>query len=734
MTALSIPEFLLARPLAELVPVRDGREPLRVLVASLARGGAERIVLDWLSAERRHGREVELAVLHSRAHAYRAPPGIRTTVRAGQPPEEFLDALAARWRRARSPVSVHLVPDALLARLWQADVATVPVVHNSREGWRNDPGAWRQDCVPLAMACADAVRDQMIAAGCRVPVIALKHRPVVGDAAKDPQARIAIRESLEIGNRTLLVGAVGAFKAQKDFVRAVEVLAALLRMRDAALVILGGVLDDAGLAELDRVAAAAARLGVAARLRLPGFVDPIEPWYAACDVLLNVSRHEGLSIATQEALCAGLPVVATDVGGQREVVHERLCLLAPGTGTAGFARRLAECRVRTVLACERPAAQPRSWTLATSWRRPQGSSLDTLFVTANLNAGGAQRSLVNLAGELAGSHRLAIAVCAQTTHPAFPERLAATGVEHFRPSQTADPFDVAESLLGEATARMARTVCMWNVDARVKLLLARFAPPALRLIDVCPGDYAFREIESQSAFSGSLGLDVASYHARLDVLVLKYAAGGTPACRRVEVVPNGVALRGRASARPSRPRFLVSGRLAPSKRLELIIEAFAIVTGGHHGAELDIVGQAEPRHEDYAARLVAACASLPVRFRGAQPGLDFLSEPFTAAVVLGTHQGSPNAVLEAMAAGLPVIANDSGGTRELVSGRTGWLLPEACTAAELAQAMRESIDDEAPAVARGAAGRELVAARHSLAAMAQQYRKILQPAIPATPA
>jgi hypothetical protein len=45
---------------------------------------------------------------------------------------------------------------------------------------------------------------------------------------------------------------------------------------------------------------------------------------------------------------------------------------------------------------------------------------------------------------------------------------------------------------------------------------------------------------------------------------------------------------------------------------------------------------------------------------------------YDALLALGRHQGCPNAVLEALAAGVPVIANDSGGTREQVlHGKTG---------------------------------------------------------------
>jgi glycosyltransferase involved in cell wall biosynthesis len=123
---------------------------------------------------------------------------------------------------------------------------------------------------------------------------------------------------------------------------------------------------------------------------------------------------------------------------------------------------------------------------------------------------------------------------------------------------------------------------------------------------------------------------------------------------------------------------------------------------------------------------VAAASGLPVRFRGPLPGLEHLEEDFTAAVVLGTHQGSPNAVLEAMAAGIPVIANASGGTGELILDReTGWLLPEDADATALASAMSECAADPARAAAYAARARIVVQRDHSLEAMAQRYVEAL---------
>ena len=53
---------LVVAPIPGLLPVVDAREPLRVLVASLAPGGAERIVIEWLAEEAGRAREIELAV------------------------------------------------------------------------------------------------------------------------------------------------------------------------------------------------------------------------------------------------------------------------------------------------------------------------------------------------------------------------------------------------------------------------------------------------------------------------------------------------------------------------------------------------------------------------------------------------------------------------------------------------------------------------------------------------
>jgi glycosyltransferase involved in cell wall biosynthesis len=719
---------LIATAPHEPVALEDLREPVRVVIASLALGGAERIVVEWLAAEAAAGRACELAVLHPRRIARRPPKGVAVRLRAMESPQDFVRALARDWTGARAPLSTHLIGDELLAILWAAGLATVPVVHNAAPGWRNDARFWRAPHVPQAVACAGAVAAELRAHGATVPVAVIRHRPCVGGPAFDPAARARVRAALGIGPDCLVVLAAGAIKPQKDYVRAIGVLRALAARRDCVLVIAGGTLDAQGLAELDRVVDAAQDAGVIGRLRLPGFVDPIEPWLAAADMLLNVSRFEGLSMAVREALAAGVPVVATAVGGQEETRDERLRLVDAEASAEGIADHCAALPVRQGLVKQARTGLPRAWSMTLASRAPSGTEVRTLLVTANLNAGGAQRSLVNLAAALAARHRLAVAVCGPSTQSAFAASLHRAGVHAFRPAPSADPFAQAESLLAWSAAHGVRTLVFWNLDARVKLLVARFAPDPLRLIDVSPGHYSFEEIDAAAAFGEALDYTPAQYHARLAVLVHKHHGAWSPPGVRTTVIPNGVATREACAVTPAAPRFLVSGRIAPSKQLDLILDAFGRVRASFPSAELHVVGQAEARHADLGRHIESRAKRVPgVVLRGACPDLAFLAEPFTAAVVLGRHQGSPNAVLEACSAGIPVIANASGGTGEIVQGgRTGWLLDEACDVDALATAMREAAADPDRTRALGAAARAFVAERHGMQAMVEAYRVLVE--------
>lgn len=119
------------------------------------------------------------------------------------------------------------------------------------------------------------------------------------------------------GSRLVLyVGRAHTAKDLPTLARTLLVLDSLVRRRSERIVV---ALLGSGLEPLQR--SLAGRL-TAVRLCAPGPVDPIEPWFVACDALLLTSRAEGMPNAVLEAMAAARPVVATDVGGCRELVHD----------------------------------------------------------------------------------------------------------------------------------------------------------------------------------------------------------------------------------------------------------------------------------------------------------------------------------------------------------------------------------------------------------------------------
>jgi glycosyltransferase involved in cell wall biosynthesis len=98
--------------------------------------------------------------------------------------------------------------------------------------------------------------------------------------------------------------------------------------------------------------------------------------------------------------------------------------------------------------------------------------------------------------------------------------------------------------------------------------------------------------------------------------------------------------------------------------------------------------------------------------------------------MISIGQGCPNASLEAMSAGLPVVANDDGGTREqVIDGVTGRLvptLPDRELVESLARALADVLNDPARSGRMGRAGRDRVRALFSMKRMADGYLSILQ--------
>jgi glycosyltransferase involved in cell wall biosynthesis len=103
------------------------------------------------------------------------------------------------------------------------------------------------------------------------------------------------------------------------------------------------IVGDGPMAE--RVEQEIARLGVGGEVELAGYVafgPKLESYYTGSDILLHVSHTEGLPQVLIEAMAAGLPMVATDVGGVAAAVAGTGTPLVPPDDAAAAAGALIE--------------------------------------------------------------------------------------------------------------------------------------------------------------------------------------------------------------------------------------------------------------------------------------------------------------------------------------------------------------------------------------------------------
>lgn len=85
----------------------------------------------------------------------------------------------------------------------------------------------------------------------------------------------------------------------------------------------------------------ARKLGISHRVRFPGYVTDIVPWYEMADAAVSASRSEGLPFIVMEAMFFGLPVIASDAKGNTDLITDgKTGLLYPRGDWAACARQI----------------------------------------------------------------------------------------------------------------------------------------------------------------------------------------------------------------------------------------------------------------------------------------------------------------------------------------------------------------------------------------------------------
>lgn len=198
---------------------------------------------------------------------------------------------------------------------------------------------------------------------------------------------------------------------------------------------------------------------------------------------------------------------------------------------------------------------------------------------------------------------------------------------------------------------------------------------------------------------------------------------------RIRVIPNAIAmtappardehLRESLTGGTDAPLVLSTARLDPQKGLQHLIAAAADVPDA-----IFVIAGTGPEREALEALAHSHGVAERVRFLGHRQDVADLLAACDLFVLPSLYEGLPLAVLEAMAAGVPVVATDVGGTNEVVlDGETGVLVP-AADAAALAQAIRALLADRPRASALAARGQAHVRCRHSASVMTADVSRV----------
>jgi glycosyltransferase involved in cell wall biosynthesis len=176
---------------------------------------------------------------------------------------------------------------------------------------------------------------------------------------------------------------------------------------------------------------------------------------------------------------------------------------------------------------------------------------------------------------------------------------------------------------------------------------------------------------------------------------------------------------------------LVANMNHPVKRQEDALEALALLARRGIEAQLWLVGDG-PLRPALELRAAALGVSERAHFLGHRLDIPAVLARAAVGISCSSAEGLSNAIMESMAARLPVVATAVGGSPELVEDRvTGRLVPPAAPAS-LAEALGELIASERIARQMGSAGREVIARRFSLERMVEGhdavYRRVLKQA------
>lgn len=352
-----------------------------------------------------------------------------------------------------------------------------------------------------------------------------------------------------------------------------------------------------------------------------------------------------------------------------------------------------------------------------------------LHLISSLNIGGAERLLVSSmqAAKADPGVSYVIVIMNEGVDAGLFADLAATGVPLYRLDRREGHLHpkYLRDLLAIIDRHEARVIHTHNEGSRFWGMLARLLRPGLKLVYT---------VHSEGNAINLTGWKRLAYRRLVDatVAISRFVEAETRplGVRNLTLIENGVDLdrflRAPRAAYPAGPLRLVSvGRFAPAKGQDILIEAFADALGRGLDATLRLAGVAADAafHARLRAMVVEKGLQDRVGFDLNRTDVDAILAESDVFVLPSREEGFGLALVEAMAAGLPVIAARTGGAGELVRhGENGLSFPPG-SVADLSAALIEIGNDAALRQRLAACGTE-TAARYDIRRTSEAHRAL----------
>jgi glycosyltransferase involved in cell wall biosynthesis len=250
--------------------------------------------------------------------------------------------------------------------------------------------------------------------------------------------------------------------------------------------------------------------------------------------------------------------------------------------------------------------------------------------------------------------------------------------------------------------------------------------------------------EKEIDWSGRLVHRIAFWRGVLPVAIAREVADSLRRVYRIDdfpLIPNGIPVdafrqpsivrerwRNKEGFAPTDVLFVCVGGLRPQKNPALLLEAFLRGPASDPRAQLLFVGRGVLRPE-LERQIGASGLQGRVHLLGLRSDIPEILNGADVFVLSSDYEGNPLSVMEAMAAGKPMICTAVGGVPELVEdGECGLLVPQR-SEKDLADAMRHMLESPEARESMGEASARRAAERFDLRVMTKAYENLYRTAI-----